>query len=184
MARRAALSLPDLVVLSLLAERPAHGHALWAELTRRQVHKWAPISRPQVYYSLNKLEAAGHVAATGDVDPALGPERRTFAPTSSGRRALADALARSEWATQRPPSPFLTWMVLSWQARPRDFVAQVERRRKYVLAQLEEDRAALETVIAETSASSDAAMIVRLGIRQFETELAWLEEVRQRQRPG
>jgi len=74
--------------------------------------------------------------------------------------------------------------VLSWQARPRDFVTQVERRRKFLVAQLEEDRAALEAVIGETSASSDAAMVARLGIRQFEAELAWVDEVQARQRPG
>jgi hypothetical protein len=75
-------------------------------------------------------------------------------------------------------------MVLSWQARPRDFSAQVERRRRFLQAQLEEDRAALDAVISETSASSDAAMIVRLGLRQFETELAWLDDVAKRHRPG
>lgn len=184
MARRTTLSLADLVVLSLLAERAMHGYELWAELLRRHVWKWAEISRPQVYYSLKKLETAGHVEVAGAADPALGPERRTLTPTAQGRRALADALARAEWATQRPPSPFLTWMVLSWQARPRDFTAQLERRRKYLTAQLEEDRAALDAVIEETSASSDAAMTVRLGLRQFETELAWLDDVAKRQRPG
>jgi hypothetical protein len=51
-------------------------------------------------------------------------------------------------------------------------------------AQLEEDRAALDAVIGETSPSSDAAMIVRLGLRQFETELAWLDDVAKRHRPG
>jgi DNA-binding PadR family transcriptional regulator len=184
MPRRPTLSLADLVVLSMLAERPTHGHALWAELLRRHVWKWAAISRPQVYYSLKKLEAAGHVAPEADGDPSLGPERRTLAPTPKGRRALADALARAEWATQRPPSPFLTWMVLSWQARPRDFGAQVERRQKFLRSQLDEDGAALDAVIAETSAISDAAMIVRLGLRQFETELAWLDDVAKRHRPG
>jgi DNA-binding PadR family transcriptional regulator len=184
MARRPTLSLADLVVLSLLAERPTHGHELWTELVRRHVWKWAEISRPQVYYSLKKLEAAGHVEPAPGDDPSLGPERRTLAPTAQGRRALADALARAEWATQRPPSPFLTWMVLSWQARPRDFAAQVERRKKFLQSQLEEDCAALDAVIAETSASSDAAMVVRLGVRQFETELAWLDDVAKRQRPG
>jgi DNA-binding PadR family transcriptional regulator len=168
----------------MLAERAMHGYELWAELVRRHVWKWAAISRPQVYYSLKKLADAGHLRATGGNDPSLGPERTTFAPTASGRRALADGLARSEWATQRPPPPFLTWMVLSWQARPRDFVTQVERRRKFLVAQLEEDRAALEAVIGETSASSDAAMVARLGIRQFEAELAWVDEVQARQRPG
>lgn len=177
-------TLPDLVVLSLLAERPMHGYELWAELQRRHVWKWAAISRPQVYYSLKKLSAAGHLRVTAGDDPSLGPERSTFAPTALGRRALADGLARSEWATQRPPPPFLTWMVLSWQARPRDFAAQVERRCKFLTAQLEEDRQALDAVIAETSASSDAAMVVRLALRQFELELEWLDEVGKRQRPG
>ena len=192
MARRATLSLADLVVLSMLAERAMHGYELWAELLRRHVWKWAEISRPQVYYSLKKLESAGHVepyaspqgGPAGAADPSLGPERRTLSPTPQGRRALADALARAEWATQRPPSPFLTWMALSWQARPRDFTAQLERRRKFLAAQLDEDRAALDAVIAETSASSDAAMMVRLGLRQFETELAWLDDVAKRHRPG
>jgi DNA-binding PadR family transcriptional regulator len=181
-ARR--LSLPDLVILSMLAERPMHGYELWAELTRRQVWKWAGISRPQVYYSLKKLESRRLVAIVGDDDPNLGPERRVLAPTPVGRRGLTDGLARSEWTTQRPPPPFVTWMVLSWQARPRDFVAQLDRRRRFLAAQLEEDREALAAVIAETSPTSDAAMIVRLGIRQFEAELAWLDEVGARQRPG
>ena len=181
-ARR--LSLPDLVILSMLAERPMHGYELWAELIRRHVWKWAGISRPQVYYSLKKLESRRLVAVVGDDDPTLGPERRVRAPTPAGRRGLADGLARSEWATQRPPPPFVTWMVLSWQARPRDFVAQLDRRRRFLAAQLGEDREALGAVIAETSPTSDAAMIVRLGIRQFEAELAWLDEVSARQRPG
>ena len=180
------LSLPDLVVLSMLAERPMHGYELWTELVRRHVWKWAAISRPQVYYSLKKLCTRRLVAAAGrgDDDAALGPERIVFAPTPAGRRALADGLARAQWATQRPPPPFATWMALSWQARPRDWIAQVDRRRRFVTAQLTDDRAALAAVIAETSGASDAAMIVRLGIRQFEAELAWLDEVSARQRPG
>jgi hypothetical protein len=74
--------------------------------------------------------------------------------------------------------------VLSWQARPADFVAQVERRRRYVLDKLAFERGALESVIEETSPTSDAAMVVRLAIRQHEVELEWLGEVAARQRPG
>ncbi len=184
MARPSKVTLPDLVVLSLLAERPKHGYELWAELERRQVEKWASITRAQVYYSLRKLAAANHIAFARDDDQSQGPERSVYKPTDSGRRLLSNSLARKEWATQRPPDPFLTWMVLAWQARPRDFAAQIERRRDFVLAQLDQDRAALDAVIAETSASSDAAMVVRLGIRQFEAELEWLDDVASRHRPG
>lgn len=184
MPRAPSVTLADLVVLSMLCERPMHGYELWAELERRQVEKWASISKPQVYYSLRKLAEAGRlVSARGD-DPSLGPERRVYAPSDAGRRLLADSLARAQWATQRPPDPFATWLVLAWQARPRDVSVQLARRRRFLERQLAEDRAALEEVIAETSASSDAAMVVRLSIRRFETELAWLDEVEARQRPG
>src|SRR5512143_475111 len=179
-----ALTLADLVVLSMLAERPMHGYEMWAELERREVAQWASISKPQVYYSLKKLTAARHIESAARDDAALGPDRQTFRPTPSGRRALADALARAEWATQHVPSPFVTWMVLSWQARPRDFTAQIARRRKFLESQLEFEREALESIIAETSATSDAAMIVRLAIRHNEVELTWLEEVGARHRPG
>ena len=186
MARTAssALTLADLVVLSMLTERAMHGYELWAELERREVARWASISKPQVYYSLKKLKQARHIDSTVGDDSALGPDRQTFRPTPSGRRALADALARAEWATQHVPSPFVTWMVLSWQARPRDFAAQIARRRKFLESQLEFYRDALTSIIEETSPTSDAAMIVRLAIRQDETELAWLDEVGARHRPG
>jgi len=184
MPKSSALTLADLVVLSLLCERPRHGYELWAELERRQVEKWASISKPQVYYSLRKLAAAKHIVSSRDEDGSQGPERRVYKPSESGRRMLADALGQARWATQRPPDPFLTWMVLSWQSRPRDFAAQIARRRRFLEEQLVEDRAALEAVIAETSPTSDAAYVVRLGIKQFETELAWLDEVASRHRPG
>src|SRR5579885_2366328 len=123
MAKSAGVTLADLVILSLLAERPWHGYELWAELERRQVEKWASITKPQVYYSLRKLAAAKHIVAAGEGDESLGPERRVYKPSEEGRRLLATTLAQARWATQRPPDPFLTWMVLSWQARPRDFHA-------------------------------------------------------------
>jgi DNA-binding PadR family transcriptional regulator len=185
MPRPAKVTLPDLVVLSLLTERPMHGYELWAELERRQVAKWAGITKAQVYYSLRKLVDGGHIVSARDHDDtSLGPERQVYKPGDAGRRMLSNTLAHAEWATQRPPDPFLTWMILSWQARPRDFSAQITRRRKFLEKQLVEDRAALEAIIGETSPTSDAAMVVRLSIRQFETELAWLDEVAARQRPG
>ena len=49
------LTTPDLVLLSLLAERPMHGYEANALLEFRKVRDWAGVSRPQVYYSLDKL---------------------------------------------------------------------------------------------------------------------------------
>ena len=73
MARPSGMTLADLVVLSMLSERSMHGYELWAELERRQVEKWASISRAQVYYSLRKLADSRHIVSARDSDSSLGP---------------------------------------------------------------------------------------------------------------
>src|SRR5258706_4514480 len=90
--KRPNLTTPDLVLLSLLAERPMHGYEANLELERRHVRDWAAISRPQVYYSLEKLAQPGLIGAADSDEPIAGPERRTYATTVKGRAALAAAL--------------------------------------------------------------------------------------------
>ena len=67
--KRLTLTTPDLVLLSLLAERPMHGYEANLELERRCIRDWAAISRPQVYYSLEKLAAAGFIRAADSGEP-------------------------------------------------------------------------------------------------------------------
>ncbi len=178
MARTQKLTIPDLVLLSLLAERPMHGYEANAELERRQVRDWAGISRPQVYYSLDKLLRLGLVRAVGSDEPQLGPERRVVATTPRGRDALASALEREDWAEQRERPPFLTWMALSWLARPGVVKRQLQRRRKYIEQQLARERATLGAVLDEVGhRSHEAVWMIKLVVAQFETELHWLEEV-------
>src|ERR1700719_4263036 len=74
-AKKQQLTTPDLVLLSLLSERPMPGYQANLELERRQVRDWAGISRPQVYYSLEKLARAGLIRSLETDVPAAGPER-------------------------------------------------------------------------------------------------------------
>src|SRR5438128_6637912 len=90
--QESALTTPDLVLLSLLAERPMHGYQANLELERREIRDWARISRPQVYYSLEKLARKGLIRSLETDKPAAGPERSTFETTTNGKAALADAL--------------------------------------------------------------------------------------------
>src|SRR5437867_13132175 len=89
-ARRVELTTPDLVLLSLLAERPMHGYQANLELERREIRDWANLSRPQLYYSLEKLARTGLIRAAETDKPAEGPERSTVETTEKGRVALAE----------------------------------------------------------------------------------------------
>ena len=195
MPRRAAdrherLTAADLVVLGLLLEQPRHGYEVNQELARREVGDWAGVSRPQVYYSLRKLADAGHIgpapgraagAERGSAERGSaegGPERRVYRVTAAGRRAYAAALARPEWATQRPPPPFVTWLVLATHADPAVRARQLARRRAFLEAEAMRERATLAAILAGTGPTVVvAALVVSLTIRQFEAELAWLGEV-------
>jgi len=174
-AKKRELTTPDLVLLSLLAERPMHGYQANLELERRQVRDWAGISRPQVYYSLEKLQAQGLIRIVDSAGTAAGPERSVFTPTAKGRNALATALEREEWATQRERPPFLTWIALSWQARPGVFEQQLRRRQEFLQKELKREQETLQSVREEVGHGfHEAVWMLTLTIEQFRTELRWL----------
>ena len=169
------ISTPDLVILSLLAERPMHGYQANLELERREIRDWAGISRPQVYYSIEKLAERDLIRAAKSEAPQAGPDRNVFATTAKGRAALADALEREEWTNQRDRPPFLTWLALSWQARPGIFLDQVRRRQKFLESELAREQATLHAIRKEVGHRyHEAVWMVSLIIEQFRAELRWL----------
>ncbi|HKF01224.1 MAG TPA: PadR family transcriptional regulator [Candidatus Sulfotelmatobacter sp.] len=177
-AKKRELTTPDLVLLSLLAERPMHGYQANLELERRQVRDWAGISRPQVYYSLEKLARLGLIKTADSDEPVAGPERSVFGTSAAGRAALGDALEREEWTEQREKPPFLTWIALSWQARPGVFERQIGRREKFLTQELEREQATLRAVQAEVGHRfHEAVWMLSLTIQQLRTELRWLRKM-------
>jgi len=155
-----------------------HGYQANAELERREIRDWAGISRPQVYYSLEKLARAGLIRSLETNEPATGPERSSFETTAGGRAALADALEREDWTTQRERPPFLTWVALSWQARPGVFQEQIRRRREFLERELAREKEVLRSILVEVGHPyHEAVWMVSLMIDHFETELRWLKRV-------
>ena len=151
-----------------------HGYHANLELERREIRDWAGISRPQVYYSLEKLARAGLVRSLETAEPAAGPERSTFETTERGRAALADALEWEEWTTQRDRPAFLTWMALSWQARPGVFLKQLKRRRKFLLKELAREKKTLLSIYAEVGHKfHEAVWMVGLMMDQLRAEVRW-----------
>jgi DNA-binding PadR family transcriptional regulator len=172
------LTTPDLVLLSLLAERPMHGYQANLELERREVRDWAGISRPQVYYSLEKLARRGLLRAANSRQPVAGPERSVFATSAKGRAALAEALERGDWTTHRDRPAFLTWMALSWQARPGVFRKQLRRRKEFLVKELAREKATLRSVREEVGHRfHEAVWILSLVIEQIRVELRWLRKL-------
>ena len=70
-------------------------------------------------------------------------------------------------------------MALSWLAAPSVARSQVEARRAFLQEQLRHERRTLRAVEAEVGhPHHEAVWMLQLIIRQFETELAWLRQVK------
>ncbi|HWE50053.1 MAG TPA: PadR family transcriptional regulator [Bryobacteraceae bacterium] len=181
------LTTPDLVLLSLLAERPMHGYEANALLEFRKVRDWAGVSRPQVYYSIEKLARLELIRAarrSGTDDESGGPERHIYETTTRGRAALADALERADWTEQSDRPAFLTWMALSWQSRPGVFLKQIGRRREFLERELKSKQESLRAVRKEVGHRyHEAVWMLGLTIEQLRVELRWIGKV-EREFPG
>ncbi len=159
-----------------------HGYQANAELERREVRDWAGISRPQVYYSLEKLARRGLIRAAKNDEPAAGPDRQVFATTAKGKAALAEALEREDWTMQRERPAFLTWIALSWLVRPGVFPKQLKRRRQFLEKEVAREGETLRSIVEEVGHPyHEAVWMVSLMIEQFKTELGWLKRLEREQ---
>jgi DNA-binding PadR family transcriptional regulator len=172
------LTIPDLVILSLLAERPMHGYEVNATLDERQIREWAPVSRPQIYYSLDKLVRLGLLRIASDDEPAAGPERRILQTTAAGIDRLAESLDQAHWVEDRVYQPFLIWLALSWKTRGRTFGRLLQDRKKFVADRVAIERSTLEAVLAEVGhRHHEAVWMLELKIEQSELELRWIDKI-------
>ena len=182
MPKKSKPTTHDLVVRSVLSEGPAHGYRLLQILEERDVRDWAAMSKPQVYYSLKKLlglklvkQKSSHRAS---VNTGAGPEREVLVLSSAGHQALLTGLNDELWATQRPAPPFLTWIALCAHLDSSIRAAIIERRRTFLNLELARERETLKTFPAIPSLLSAAgSLMVTLKVKQFELELAWLNDV-------
>ena len=94
MSEEPSLSLAELVVLALLAERPAHGFAV-ARLTAPggELGRIWSIPRPVVYRSLGRLADAGLIVPAS-VETGRGPQRTLYTATAQGRQTVTRWLSR------------------------------------------------------------------------------------------
>jgi DNA-binding PadR family transcriptional regulator len=92
MSARPSLSLAEWTVLTVLAERPAHGFAI-AQLTAPggELGRIWHIPRPVIYRAIGRLLDAGLITPDA-VEPGRGPQRTLYTVTPQGREAAADWL--------------------------------------------------------------------------------------------
>jgi DNA-binding PadR family transcriptional regulator len=170
------LTTADLVVLSLLEERPMHGYDIQSEYDRQEVMDWASVSKAQVYYALGKLEKQKLIK--GRTEKGISRDRVVYSTTDQGRNKMRDALAKPMWAASRIAQPFTTWLGLSIHLDDATRAGLLVGRKEFLLGELERERESLvyiKTLTSDRAKSGQA--IVALVIKQLEAELEWIADL-------
>ncbi len=172
------LTKADLIVLSLLAERPMNGYELIGEYERQEVADWASVSKAQVYYAIQKLEGLALIASSLQESSTGTRERTIYRPTKTGSAELGKSLVNEEWARARVAQPFSTWLGLSIHISAAEKQKVLRERENFIKGEITREQASLAYIKTLNSARAKVGYeIVRLVIRQFEVELEWIGEM-------
>jgi DNA-binding PadR family transcriptional regulator len=170
------LTMADLLVLSLLSERAMHGYELLREFDQQEVTEWARVSRPHVYYALQKLAGLALIAVLPELVGAVSTRgRTTYEISAPGKTALRDHLGRLEWAKAKAPAPFSTWYGLSIHAGKVQRRKILADRAAFLNAEIARKQQTLEFIRSYKSVRAQTGLeLVQLYIDQCRTELRWI----------
>ncbi len=164
-------------ILGLLAQRPRHGYELRAafEALVGGEGNWE-VKPAQIYTTLARLEQGGLVIEEG-VEQAAGPEKRIYALTHPGRRALQEWFASSIEPEHQHDEFFLKLMIalVSGVADPYRLI-QVQRMQLYQeLHDLTDHR-----MQADPDRELAGILLYDKAIMHVEADLRWLDMIEAR----
>lgn len=164
----------ELVLLSLIAERPRHGYELEHVIEERGMRNWTDIAFSSIYFLLNKLVREG--LATSSTQPAegRGPAKKVFMATPAGRAALRQGV-RDGLANPEPGSrDFLFGLSCLPLLPPTEVSAALQERRAALLIRLHELEA--HPTLATPGVPAHVTAMFTYSIVLLHAELEWLEQ--------
>jgi DNA-binding PadR family transcriptional regulator len=161
-------------VMALLSFAPMSGYQL-ARAADRSISRFWPISKPQVYSELQRLEALGLLEGNDVVQDKL-PDKRVFRLTPAGERALDDWLVDDQLEPSRFRIPLLVKTLVGHRVGALPMRELLGAYREAV----EDERRTLEELhelLAETKDAFYARATVLFGLKVAAAIAEWAEEV-------
>jgi DNA-binding PadR family transcriptional regulator len=176
----------ELALLGLLAEGPRHAYDLERLIDERQMRSWTEIGFSSIYAVLKRLERQKLVSSSRARSP-LGPARRIYRLTPSGRVALRLAVEQALAMPSASPPPLLLGLAyLPTLPRPKALAAlarsleQLDARKAQMEMRRRQARPLPDFVDALFAYSLEMARAERLAI----THLLRRLETSPRRAPG
>ena len=163
----------ELVILSLIAERPRHGYQIEQVIEEREMREWTELGFSSIYYILNKLEGQGYIDSKVEQSAGRGPARKVYTITQSGSHICQEGILRSLARPPRPESMFLLGLA-NLPSIPQEealtalhtYAAHLTERREHL-----QKRAQLGV----DSFPIHVAAMFDFSLKMIQAELAWVK---------
>lgn len=162
----------ELVILSLVAEKPRHGYEIEQVIEERGMREWTEIGFSSIYYLLKKLEQAELIE--GQLKEAeRGPARKVYQPTPEGYKALYTGVLEALSTPHRCYSPLQLGLANLPIIAPAEALTALRQHRDGLVARLEHVRARWQ---AQRPLPYFVDAMFEHAIAMGEAELGWLEK--------
>lgn len=163
------LTIGELTVLGLVAERPRHGYDIEQVIEQRGYRRWTDIGFSSIYYLLAKLEQRGLVATEGG--RASAKARRVYQVTEPGLRAAAADVRELLAEADTSPRAFMAGLA-NTALLPDDAVDDALRTR---LTRLDERIATVDAARrAQSPLPRQARDVFSYALSGLRADRAWL----------
>jgi DNA-binding PadR family transcriptional regulator len=163
----------ELVVLSLVAEKPQHGYQVEQVIEEREMRQWTELGFSSIYYLLNKLETEGSIESVLEKSSGRGPARKVYSITKAGWQTYQRGILTALSEPPQPESMFLLGLS-NLPAVPqgdaltalKQYSNRLDERREHLQVRMETGR---EAVPFHVKAMFD------FSLTMIQAELSWLE---------
>lgn len=167
----------ELMILSLVSEKPRYGYEIQRLIDERNLRDWLPVGYASIYYLLNRLERQNMLQ--GDlISDGRGPARKKYRLTDAGQGILQTSLSNLLRQPRTPGTGFEFALANLHIMNPATVYRILAQHRDDLRAQISAQRDTLNRY-TETDTQTPAYSIHTLfthSIHLAEAEVAWLDD--------
>jgi DNA-binding PadR family transcriptional regulator len=163
----------ELAVMSLLAEKPAHGYQIEQIIEERGMRDWTNIGFSSIYYILEKLRKIGWLDSVLKYGEGKGPARQIYSLTNTGRDIWKKAVISALSHPHRSGSNFQLGLSNLLHLEKKQIISALE---KYVNELEQKYQQVMEKLTNYgDNLTWNASAMFDLSLTQIKTELDWVK---------
>lgn len=168
----------ELVILSLIYERPQHGYEVEQEITRRNMRVWTDLSTSSIYYVLQRLEKKGFIdKSTLQRGQTETRPRKVYEITPAGEKAWKAATLQALSQPSITYTNFLLGLHNLWNIPPGEALEAVKQYREWLEKDLQRQKEELETLQDLGVSLFPVDVLFEHGFVLGDAELSFLDDL-------